>query len=290
MTAEVGFETLVQESRLKRTRRSAARKPLLIAGCAMLGVIVTMGVLAPVLTPYDPIAQSPNELLLAPGTPGHMLGTDQFGRDIYTRSLYAIRLNLTIGFVGVLLPLGLGVLLGAAAGYLRGWPETIIMRTLDILVAFPSYVFLIALVAVLGPSIINLLIALTIFGWTAYARLVRGELLSVREKEYILAAEGLGFSSRRVVARHVMPNVITPAIVFAMADIVLTILATASLSYLGLGVPAPTPEWGQMIHEGQNYILNAWWLVTIPGLFIVATGVALSLIGDGVAAHLRVDS
>lgn len=268
----------------------SVRSPLLLVGGALLLAIVAMGVFASFLTPYDPTAQSPREILLAPGSAGHVFGTDQFGRDILTRCLYAIRINLLIGFVGVLLPFIIGVTLGAMAGYFRGWPEILIMRTLDVITAFPAYVILIGIVAVLGPSITNIFIALAVSGWTAYARLVRGEMLAIRELEYVLAAAGLGFSDRRVIIRHILPNAISPAVVFAMADIVLTILATASLSYLGLGVQAPTPEWGQMIKEGQIYLLNAWWLVTIPGLFIVLTGIALSLIGDGIADRLRVGS
>jgi peptide/nickel transport system permease protein len=271
-------------------RRTTRRNPLLIIGVGLLLAIIGLGIFAPLLTPYDPIAQSPREILLKPGSPGHFFGTDQFGRDVYTRCLYAIRINLVIGFVGVLLPFLIGVTLGAIAGYFRGWAETIVMRMVDVITAFPAYVILIGIVAVIGPSITNLFIALAISGWTAYARLIRGEMLAIRELEYVMAARGLGFGDRRVVIRHILPNAISPAIVFAMADIVLTILATASLSYLGLGVQAPTPEWGQMIKEGQLYLLNAWWLVTIPGLFIVATGVSLSLIGDGIAARLRVGS
>lgn len=267
---------------------SAGRETLLRAGGGLFAVIVLAGLLAPLLSPYDPIAQLPRESLLPPGSPGHMLGTDQFGRDIYTRCLYAIRLDLFIGIVGVLLPLILGTALGAIAGYLRGWPELIIMRTLDVVTAFPYLVMLIALVAVLGPSLLNLFVALTASGWTTYARLVRGEMLVVREHEYILAAEGLGLGRRRVLLGHLIPNVISPALVFAMADVVLTILFAASLSFLGLGVQPPTPEWGQMIHEGQSFILGAWWLVTFPGLFIVATGVALSMLGDGIADRIRV--
>ena len=269
---------------------NASGNPLLIIGIGLLIAIIAMGALAPVLTPYDPIAQSYREILLKPGSPGHFFGTDQFGRDVYTRCLYAIRINLLIGFVGVFLPFLIGVTVGAIAGYFRGWAEVIVMRTLDVITAFPAYVILIGIVAVIGPSITNLFIALAISGWTAYARLIRGEILAIRELEYVSAARGLGFVDRRVVIRHILPNAISPAIVFAMADIVLTILATASLSYLGLGVQAPTAEWGQMIKEGQLYLLNAWWLVTIPGLFIVATGVSLSLIGDGIAARLRVSS
>jgi peptide/nickel transport system permease protein len=271
-------------------RRTTRRDPLLIIGLGLLLLIIGMGVFAPLLTPNDPIAQSPRELLLKPGSPGHYFGTDQFGRDVYTRCLYAIRINLVIGFVGVLLPFLIGVTLGATAGYFRGAAETIIMRTVDVITAFPAYVILIGIVAVIGPSITNLFIALAIAAWTAYARLIRGEMLAIRELEYVMAARGLGLADKRVVIRHILPNAISPAIVFAMADIVLTILATASLSYLGLGVQPPTAEWGQMIKEGQLYLLNAWWLVTFPGLFIVATGVSLSLIGDGIAARLRVGS
>jgi peptide/nickel transport system permease protein len=272
---------------VQRVGRATRRDGLLRAGAVLLLLIVAAGLLAPVLTPYDPVAQSPRETLLPPGSPGHILGTDQFGRDIYTRCLYAIRLDLFIGVVGVALPLILGTILGALAGYLRGWPEILIMRTLDVVTAFPYLVILIALVAVLGPSLVNLFLALTLSGWTTYARLVRGEMLTVREHEYVLAAEGLGLPSGQVLARHLLPNAISPALVFAMADVVLTILFAASLSFLGLGVQPPTAEWGQMIHEGQSFILGAWWLVTFPGLFIVATGVALSMLGDGLADRIR---
>lgn len=275
---------------LRSATRRTRRDPLLVIGVALLLAIIVMGILAPVFTPYDPTAQSPREILRPPGTPGHFFGTDQFGRDVYTRCLYAIRVNLVIGFLGVLLPFIIGVALGAIAGYFRGWAEIVVMRLVDVITAFPAYVILIGIVAVIGPSITNLFVALSIAGWTAYARLIRGEMLAARELEYVMAARGLGFGSARVVIRHILPNAVSPAIVFAMADIVLTILATASLSYLGLGVQPPTPEWGQMIKEGQLYLLNAWWLVTIPGLFIVLTGIALSLIGDGIAARLRVGS
>lgn len=268
-------------------RRAVRREGLLLGGGGLLLLIVIAGLIAPILTPYDPISQSPRESLLPPGSPGHMLGTDQFGRDIYTRCLYAIRLDLFIGIVGVALPLILGTFLGAVAGYLRGIPELLIMRTLDIVTAFPYLVILIALVAVLGPSLVNLFIALTLSGWTTYARLVRGEMLTVREQEYVRAAEGLGLPAGRILMRHLLPNAISPALVFAMADVVLTILFAASLSFLGLGVQPPTPEWGQMIHEGQSFVLGAWWLVTFPGLFVVVTGVALSLLGDGLADRIR---
>ncbi len=268
-------------------RFPSGKEGLLKIGSLLLILIVAAGVFAPFLTPYDPIALSPHSALLPPGSPWHLLGTDQFGRDIYTRCLYAIRLDLFIGVVGVVLPFLLGTTLGAVAGYFRGWTEVFIMRTLDVVTAFPYFVILIALVAVLGPSLLNLFVALTLSGWTTYARLVRGEMLTVREHEYVLAAQGLGLSHRRVLVHHLLPNAISPAIVFAMADVVLTILFAASLSFLGLGVQPPTPEWGQMIHEGQSFILGAWWLVTIPGLFIVVAGLAFSMLGDGLADRIR---
>ena len=265
------------------------QKPLLFGGGVLLLAIIVAGMLAPSITSYDPIAQSAHDILLPPMSKGHVFGTDQYGRDIFTRAIFAIRINLTIGFIGVLLPFILGVTLGSLAGFFRGWCEICIMRAYDLVTAFPAYVILIAIVAVLGPNMKNLYISLTISGWTAYCRLVRGEMLVIREQEYVLAAQGLGLSDWRVLVRHILPNAISPALVFAMADIVLTILATSSLSFLGLGVQPPTPEWGQMIHEGQLYLLNGWWLVTIPGFCIVVTGVALSMIGDGIAEFLRVE-
>ena len=250
-------------------------------------VIILIGIFAPLITPYDPLDQTLRSRLLPPGAEGHLLGTDQFGRDVFTRIIYAIRIDLSIGFFGVLFPLIIGVLLGSVAGFFGRGIDSFIMRVLDVFTAFPYLILLIAIVAVLGPSIRNLFIALTLSGWTSFARLIRGEILVTRELEYIEAARSLGYSTNRIIIRHLLPNVMTPVLVFAMADIVLTIIFSASLSYLGLGVRPPTPEWGAMINEGQVFLRDAWWISTFPGFAAVIVGIFLSLIGDGLADYFR---
>ena len=194
-----------------------------------------------------------------------------------------------IGLLCVLFPLVVGVMLGCLAGYLGGRTDTIIMRTVDTFTAFAFLVMVIAVIAILGPGLTSMYVALTLAGWSAYTRIVRGEILVVKRSEYIQAARALGYNSPRIMFRHVLPNVITPAIVFSMTDIVLVILSTTALSFLGLGVQPPTPEWGSMIAEGRVYMMTAWWLVTLPGMAIVLVGLALSLLGDGLADLLRTE-
>ena len=290
-TSAWGADLTVQDqpqSSVQMVMAFISRNRMLVAGLVMTVVILLAGIFAPLITPYDPIAHAPAERLLPPGSPNHFLGTDQYGRDEFTRLIYAIRIDLMIiGFLGVLFPFIIGIVLGSLAGYFGGWIDAIIMRVLDTVTAFPYLILLIAIVAVLGPSIRNLIIALTLSGWTSFARLVRGEILVIREMEFIEAARSLGYTYTRILWRHMLPNVITPALVFSMSDIVLTILFAASLSYLGLGVRPPTPEWGAMINEGQVFLRQSWWLVTLPGFACVITGLALSLIGDGLADLLR---
>lgn len=255
----------------------------------LLAIVVALAVFAPLLTPYDPIAQ---DLLNArqPPSLAHPFGTDHLGRDMLTRVLYAARIDLMIGVVPTTITFVTGVLLGALAGYFGGKLDTILMRIVDVAVAFPFIVLLIAIIAMLGPGLRNMFIAIALVGWVSYARIVRGEVLVARNSEYVLAAKTLGFSDARIIVGHVLPNVITPAIVFFMADAVLNILLGSALSFLGLGVQAPTAEWGRMIQEGRQYIISGeWWMTTIPGLAILIVGVAFSLIGDGLADVLRVE-
>jgi peptide/nickel transport system permease protein len=181
----------------------------------------------------------------------------------------------------------LGTVLGSVAGYFGGWVDIIIMRLVDIVVAFPFFVLVIALVFVLGPGQKSIYVAITLVGWVSYARIIRGEILVAKRQEYVLAAQSGGLSSLRIMGRHLLPNVITQAIVYAMSDIVQDILAIVTLSYLGLGIQPPTPDWGTMISDGQNFLTTHWQLTTIPGLAVVITGLALSLIGDGLADLLR---
>lgn len=260
----------------------------LLVGAALLLIITLASLLAPWISPYDPIDQELTNTLKPPSL-AHPFGTDNFGRDIFSRVLHAANLDLQIGVLSVLFPWIIGVALGCLAGYLGGLVDTLIMRTVDTFTAFPFLILVIGIIAILGPGLTSMYIALTLAGWSAYARIVRGEILVVKKSEYVAAARALGYSNLRIMFRHVMPNVVIPAIVFAMSDIVLVILSTTSLSFLGLGVQPPTPEWGSMIAEGRGFIISAWWLVTLPGLAIVVVGIALSLLGDGLADLLRTE-
>ena len=258
----------------------------LVLGTAILALVLVASLAASLLTPYDPIVQNLRDTLQPPSLT-HLFGTDNFGRDIFSRVLHAAKLDLMIGFLCVLFPWTLGVTLGSIAGYFGGPVDTLIMRTVDTFTAFPFLIMVIGIIAILGPGLFGMYVALTLAGWSIYARIVRAEVLVIKKSEYILAARALGYGHARILFRHVIPNVITPTIIFAMTDMVLVILSTTSLSFLGLGVQPPTPEWGVMIAEGRSFILSAWWMVTLPGLAIVLVGVALSLFGDGVAKRLR---
>jgi peptide/nickel transport system permease protein len=284
----VSAVTLVTVAPEQATPRRAHwfRQPALIAGLVIILVIIGLAIAAPLLTSYNPIAQNLNDTLQGPSA-RHLLGTDQLGRDVFTRLLYGARVDLKIGFIAVLFPFVLGTVLGSLAGYFGGWVELVVMRLVDIVVAFPFYVLLIALVFVLGPGESSIYIAITIVGWVSYARLVRAEILVAKRQEYVLAAKSGGLSSLRIMGRHLLPNVISQAIIYAMSDIVQDILAIVTLGYFGLGIPPPTAEWGSMINEGQNFLTTHWELATIPGLAVVIVGLGLSLIGDGLADLLR---
>jgi peptide/nickel transport system permease protein len=254
-------------------------------GVGILGVVALAAIFAPLVAPY-----APNEQNLAnafqPPSWGHLMGTDNLGRDIFSRVVYAGRVDLQIGFITTYIPLLTGVALGAIAGYLGGRVDTVIMRLVDVVIAFPFLVLVIAILAVVGPGLKGMYIAVLAVGWSMYARLTRAEMLVLREQQFILAAESLALSRRRIIFRHAVPNVLRPNLVFSMADFVLNILLAASLSFLGLGVRPPTAEWGAMVADGQNFLLNAWWITTFPGIVIVIVGIGLSLIGDGLAERL----
>jgi peptide/nickel transport system permease protein len=271
-----------------RRLHSQQIRPALIIGAIGLAAIVTLALVGPLVAPYNPTQQSLHDTLGPPGQL-HMFGTDNYGRDIFSRVLFAIGIDLQIGLIGVLLPWIIGVLLGLLAGFIGGMADIVIMRVLDTVTAFPFLVLVIGIIAILGPGLVNMYVGLTLVGWTAYARIVRGEVLVLRQLDFVTAMRNLGYSEWRIMTRHVLPNVISPAIIFAMSDIVLTILATTSLSFLGLGVQPPTPELGSMIAEGRSYITTAWWMVTLPGVTIVVIGMALSMFGDGLADLLRAE-
>jgi peptide/nickel transport system permease protein len=263
-------------------RRRGRRNGTLLAGLILFGLIVAAALCAPLLTEHDPIEQDLGAAFLGPGAPGHLLGTDQLGRDVLARLLYGARVDLRVGVVAVVAPFVIGSLIGLVAGWFGGWIDAIIGRVVDIVIAFPFLVLVIALVFALGPGTTSIYIAITLVGWVAYCRIVRGQVLVAKEQEYVMAAKASGLPTWRVLVRHLLPNVILQAIVFSMSDIVLTLLAIVTLGYLGLGVPPPTPDWGSMIQEGQQFILTKWYMSTIPGLAIVITGLALALIADGI--------
>jgi peptide/nickel transport system permease protein len=257
--------------------------PTLLAGLVLLGLVILVAICAPLLTPYDPIVQNLAEAFKPPLSPNHPLGTDNFGRDIWSRIVFSTRLDLQIGFISVLFPFVFGSLMGIVNGYLGGWLDTLFMRIVDVLMAFPFLILLVAIMSVLGPGLINLYIAVGLVGWIPYARIARGETLSTRNLEYVHAARVIGATAPRIMLRHVLPNVIAPGLVYVFTGMVLAILTGATLSFIGLGPQPPTPEWGAMIASGRQFLLIGWWMTALPGFALLIVGVALSLIGDGLA-------
>ena len=267
-------------------RRRWYRTPSFVAGLLIVGTIVTMCLAAPLITSQSPTHQDLNNILASPSSK-HLLGTDQLGRDLFSRILYGGRVDLRVAFLAVILPFLIGTTLGCISGYYGRFYDTAIMRLVDVMVAIPFYVLVIALVFALGAGARSIYIAITFVGWVSYARIIRGETLVAKRQEYILAARAAGFRDSRIIGRHLLPNVITQAIVYAMSDIVLDILAIVTLGYLGLGIQPPTPDWGGMIADGQAFLTTKWQLSTIPGVVVVITALGLSLIGDGLADLLR---
>lgn len=271
-------------------RRAAVRLPRLPVtgwiGAAMLAMVIFGGAFAPLLTPYDPVKTDLLNTLLPP-TPAHPLGTDNFGRDIFARILYGARVDIQIGTVPTAATFVLGLVIGAAAGYYGGPVDGVLMRVVDVSMAFPFYVLVIAIVAMLGPGLTHMYLAMILTGWVNYARLMRGEILTARNAEYVLSARAAGASDLRVIGRHLLPNVVTVGVIFAVSDAVLNIILGGALSFLGLGVQPPTAEWGLMIAEGRDFLLTSPAMVLVPGLALLWTGITFNLLGDSLADRLR---
>jgi peptide/nickel transport system permease protein len=270
--------------------RFAARRlrlsPLTWIGVAMLVAVLFAAAFATLLIRYDPIKTDLTNSLQLPSA-AHPLGTDNFGRDILSRLLYAARVDLQIMTVPTAASFLIGLGIGSVAGYYGGAVDGVLMRVVDVSMAFPFYVLVIAIVAMLGPGLINMYVAMVLAGWVAYARVIRGEILAARSLEYILGARALGASDARVIRRHLLPNVVTVGIIFAMSDAVLNILLGGALSFLGLGVQPPTPEWGLMIAEGRDFLLTSPAMVLFPGLALLWVGVTFNLLGDALTDYLR---
>ena len=262
------------------------RSPSLIVGAVIVLFTCIVAAFPSLFTSQDPLAINPSQMLQAPSA-AHLFGTDNFGYDVFTRVVYATRLDLLIGVASAGLPFIVGSLLGLVAGYYGGKFDAIMMRILDVFVAFPFMVLAIAIVAILGNGVSNLIIAMWIVSWPPYTRLVRAEVLVAKNSEYVQAAKTLGYSDLTIMFRHILPNVISSSIVYLASDIVMCIMSAASMSFLGLGVPSPTPEWGAIISGGKGFISTAWWITTLPGLVMAVVGLGFSLLGDGLNDLLR---
>jgi peptide/nickel transport system permease protein len=262
--------------------RHFQKSRLALVGLALIVVFYVLAILAPLIAPYDPIAQENvvQTSYLGPSAQ-HWLGTDRFGRDVLTRILYGARISLAIGFIATAISVTLGTMLGAIAGYFGGKVDAAIMRFTDLVLAFPRLVLLIMIVALFSPSIAIIITVLGLTQWPNTTRIVRGDVLSLREREFIQAARALGLGRWRIIMQHLIPNVLAPVIVTATLGIGNTIVLEAGLSFLGLGIQAPTPSWGNMVAEGRDNLLGAWWVATFPGLTIVTTVLAFNLVGDG---------
>ena len=256
-------------------------------GAGLVSIWFLIALFADVIAPYDPDAHNLREFLQSPNW-AHPLGTDNFGRDVLSRVIHGTRVDLEMGIMGVVWPFFLGTVLGAVSGYFGGAVDILIMRLLDITLAFPFLVLMIAIMAALGPGLTSFYIAITLVGWVSYARLVRAQVLVLNSSEFILAARNLGYGHLRIMFRHMLPNALVPSIVFSMSDVVLVILAGSSISYLGLGVQPPTAEWGVMISEGQNFMTTAWWITAFPGCAIVLLALGFSLLADGLGEKLGI--
>lgn len=260
----------------------------LILGLSLLALAVLCALASGWVAPYDPLAFDYDALLEPPGA-AHLFGTDQFGRDILSRTISAAALDLQIALFATIGPLLAGSLIGLLVGYFGGIADMVFGRLVDLVVTFPFLVLVIAIVAILGPGLINMYIAISCVGWVFYARLMRGEVMVQRRQDYVSAARVLGFGTGRIVFRHVLPNAVRPVLVYLVTDMALAILLGSSLGYLGLGAQPPAAEWGVLIADGKNFFTQAPWISLFPGVAIVLCGLGFSLTGDGLAELMRVE-
>jgi ABC-type dipeptide/oligopeptide/nickel transport system permease subunit len=277
-TAEASTPT--RTARIRRWWSRFARNRGAVFGLGVFVLVVLMSVFAPALAPYDPLAQGVGPALQGPSL-AHWAGTDSFGRDLLSRIIYGARIALAVGIVSVVLAMVIGVVLGLVAGYYGGWVDIVIMRTMDGLYAFPVIILAIAMMAIMGFGVTNVIIAVAVGFIAPFARVTRADVLAVKEEPYIEAARLGGVSSGAIIARHVLPNVMAPIIVQAALRVSGAIITESGLSFLGLGPPPPTPAWGSMIAEGRNFIVMAPHVSTIPGVALMLAIVGLNLLGDG---------
>jgi ABC-type dipeptide/oligopeptide/nickel transport system permease subunit len=270
-------------------RRAALQRLLRLrwglAAAGILAVIVASAVLAPWVSPHDPLAVNIRHRLAPPawmegGTPAHPLGTDQVGRDLLSRMIYGGRVSLVVGVSAVLLSATIGVLLGLGAGYFGGRADWTIMTGVNVMLTFPFVLLALAVIAVLGPSLVNMIMVLGAAGWPIYARVIRAETMAIREREFVVAGRALGMSHARLIFRQILPNLMSAIVVIATLQVAQVIILESFLSFLGLGIQPPTPAWGNMLGEGRVYMLNSWWIATFPGSAIFLTTLMINLMGN----------
>ena len=267
--------------RLQSAWRALSKNKLTLAGCIIALIYILLGLFGPVLAPHDYARQDLMATFLKPGSPGHLLGTDNYGRDILSRLVVAIRVSLSIGFGITAISMIVGTLAGAIAGYYRGWADTIISGIIELTWGFPLILIAVILTGAFGPGLKAIVLAVGLINWAGFARIVRAEVISLREREFVQAAHAIGVSDGRILARHILPNCLAPALVMASNYVALAIIVEAGLSFLGMGAQPPLPSLGTMIAEGKNYMLLDHWVSTIPGVTIVIIVLALNLLGDG---------
>lgn len=254
--------------------------PLVLIGFIIIASIMLLALIAPIVAPYDPDAIDVKAILLSPSTQ-HRMGTDGLGRDVFSRMLYGARVSLMVGFVAVGISTVIGIVLGAIAGFYRGWVDTLVMRLVDVMLSIPTFFLILAVIAFLTPSIWNIMIVIGLTSWMGVTRLVRAEFLSLRNREFVLAAQALGANDIRLIFTHLLSNSLTPIIVSSILGIASAVLVESGLSFLGLGVQAPQASWGNILTDGKEYIQFAWWLSLFPGLAILITVLGYNLLGDG---------
>lgn len=272
-------------ARETRTQRQIMMRRLRQNRLAMVGLtivvgLIVMAIIAPIISPHDPIEMQLANQFIPPGK-DHLLGTDEFGRDILTRIFYGARISLQVGIIAVGIAAVVGSLVGLCAGYFGKWFDLISQQIIDVMLAFPGLLLALGIIAVLGPSLRNVMIAVGLGSVPTYARLMRGQVLSLKEKDYVEAARALGARDWRILAVHILPNALSPIIVLASLGIASSILSAASLSFIGMGAQPPTPEWGAMLSSGRDYLRHEWWIATFPGIAIAITVFGFNVLGDG---------
>ena len=258
---------------------------LTIFGIGIVGFFIIIAVFAPVLAPYNP-GQIDIENILTPPSVSHIFGTDSPGRDLFSRMVYGTRISLMVGFIAVGIASLIGIALGAVAGYYGKWTDVIIMRFIDIMLCFPTFFLILAVIALLEPSIINIMVIIGATSWMGMARLMRAEILSLKERDFIYAERAIGASDLRIIARHLIPNAMAPVLVSVTLGIAGAILVESSLSFLGIGVQPPTPSWGNILSEGKAVMGAGWWMMAFPGLAIFITVLGYNLLGEGIREKL----